>query len=147
MEDLVAAELEIVQFSQRRHFGEEIEILQKDKQLSPRNRLSRLDPILQNGTLRVGGRLHKSAMPEDAKHPAILSKNSKVSTLIMRHTSKGRPLWAQLCFGAAEMQILDTTGQCSSPKDNQQMYYMPQDKWKDWGAKDGRSTRGSSPAR
>lgn len=29
--------------------------------------LFKLDPILQNGILRVGGRLNKAAMPENAK--------------------------------------------------------------------------------
>ena len=45
---------------------------------------NKLDPILQDGTLRVGGRLNKSAMPENVKHPAVLSKHCKVATLILR---------------------------------------------------------------
>ncbi len=34
---------------------------------------------------RVGGRLSKAALPAEAKHPVILSKDLHVSTLIMHH--------------------------------------------------------------
>lgn len=84
LDDLVVAESEIIKFSQRQQFGEEIKVLEKGKQLSRSSQLFKLDPILQDGTLRVGGRLNKSAMPENAKHPAIISKHSGVATLILR---------------------------------------------------------------
>lgn len=73
-DDLVVAESEIIQYSQRQQFREEIKALLKNKQVSSSSQLFKLDPILQDGTLRVSGRLNKSAMPENAKHPAILSK-------------------------------------------------------------------------
>ncbi|XP_043969743.1 uncharacterized protein LOC122829340 isoform X2 [Gambusia affinis] len=84
LDDLDAAETEIIQFSQRQHFEEEIKVLRNGSQLSRNSVLYKLDPILQDDTLRVGGRLNKSAMPESAKHPVILSKHSKVATLILR---------------------------------------------------------------
>ncbi|XP_059391451.1 uncharacterized protein LOC132124461 [Carassius carassius] len=84
LDDLDVAESEIIKFSQRQQFGEEIQVLEKGKQLSRSSQLFKLDPILQDGTLRVGGRLNKSAMPENAKHPAIISKHSRVATLILR---------------------------------------------------------------
>ncbi|KAK0139267.1 hypothetical protein N1851_024102 [Merluccius polli] len=68
LDNLVTAESEIIQFSQRQQFGEEIKALQKSKQVSRNSQLFKLDPILQDGTLRVGRRLNKSAMPENAKH-------------------------------------------------------------------------------
>lgn len=36
----------------------------------------KLDPILQNGNLRVGGKLSKLAMPEETKHPTILPNDN-----------------------------------------------------------------------
>ncbi|XP_051786109.1 uncharacterized protein LOC127528851 isoform X1 [Erpetoichthys calabaricus] len=48
----------------------------------------KLDPIIQDGILRVGGRLGKAAMPEEAKHPAILHKHSRVASLILQHIHK-----------------------------------------------------------
>lgn len=44
----------------------------------------KLDPILQDGTLRVGGRLCKSAMPEQAMHPAVLSKDMHITSVILQ---------------------------------------------------------------
>ena len=84
LDDLVAAESEIIRCSQRQQFREEVKTLQKSRQLSRSSQLFKLDPILQDDTLRVGGRLNKSAMPENAKHPVILSKHSRVATLILR---------------------------------------------------------------
>ncbi|KAL3975057.1 hypothetical protein ACER0C_023683 [Sarotherodon galilaeus] len=84
LEDLEAAESEIVRFSQKQHHGEEIKILQKGGQLSCSSQLFKLDPVLRDGMLRVGGRLNKSGLPENAKQPAILSKHSKVSEIILR---------------------------------------------------------------
>lgn len=73
VEDLELAEKELVRFSQRQTYLEEIKALGKGqahvKRSSP---LCRLDPILRNGVLRVDGRLSNSAMPEAAKHPSIL---------------------------------------------------------------------------
>ena len=43
----------------------------------------KLDPILQNGLLKVGGRLNHAAMSEESKHPIILLKDTHVSWLII----------------------------------------------------------------
>lgn len=45
----------------------------------------RLDPVLDNVILRIGGRLSKTSMPEERKHPAILAKNHHVSILILSY--------------------------------------------------------------
>ena len=44
-----------------------------------------LDPVLDEGVLRVGGRLSKSAMPDVAKRPMILPKDHHICTLLLRH--------------------------------------------------------------
>ena len=43
----------------------------------------RLDPFVDDGLLRVGGRLSRSSMPEETKHPIILPKDGSVSVLLM----------------------------------------------------------------
>ncbi|XP_077381790.1 uncharacterized protein LOC144021408 isoform X1 [Festucalex cinctus] len=83
LDDLIDAELEIIEYSQRQHFSDELEMLQKGKQVSRNSQLFRLDPVLEENTMRIGGRLSKSAMPENAKRPAIISKSSRVATLIL----------------------------------------------------------------
>ena len=84
LEDMVAAESILIQFSQRQQYREDIKALLKGKQVSRNSQLLKLDQILQDGTLRVGGRLNKLAMPENVKHPAVLSKLCRVATLILR---------------------------------------------------------------
>lgn len=57
--------------------------MRKNIPVERKSQLYKLDPVLQDGILRVGGRLNRAAMPEESKHPAILSKGSRVSTLIL----------------------------------------------------------------
>ncbi|XP_067045584.1 uncharacterized protein [Acropora muricata] len=47
--------------------------------------LFKLDPVLRNGLLCVGGRLSCARISLDAKHQIILPKNNNVSSLIINH--------------------------------------------------------------
>ncbi|KAK3743581.1 hypothetical protein QZH41_001385 [Actinostola sp. cb2023] len=48
--------------------------------------VDRLDPFVDdNGVLRVGGRLRRSALETREKHPALLPRNHHISALIVRH--------------------------------------------------------------
>ena len=84
VENLKEAELEIICFSQRQKFSQEIYVLQNGDYVKTSSHLCKFKPILQEGILRVGGRLCRAAMPEEAKHPAILSKDLHVAELILR---------------------------------------------------------------
>ena len=53
-------------------------------QKNPSN-IYKLDPVLQDGLLRVGGRLRKASMPAEIKHPIILSKDQPISKLVLQH--------------------------------------------------------------
>ncbi|XP_060799417.1 uncharacterized protein LOC132901020 [Neoarius graeffei] len=71
--DLADAERAVVMYVQRQAFPNELSTLQMTPPRVPHNsRLRRLDPVLEDGLLRVGGRLHRSAMPEETKHPCIV---------------------------------------------------------------------------
>lgn len=85
LEELARAETELIQQSQVHEFLEEICALQERAQTKKKSQLYRLDPMLQDGILRVGGRLNKTAMPQQAKHPAFLSKQSPIANLILQH--------------------------------------------------------------
>ena len=50
-----------------------------------KNRFAKLAPVVQRDIVRVGGRLDKSPLPEESKHPAILPPNHHVTKLIIRH--------------------------------------------------------------
>ncbi|XP_064098069.1 uncharacterized protein LOC135209292 [Macrobrachium nipponense] len=86
------AEKAIVCFIQKITFANEVENLKKttmkeDKRehsLPKTCKIFRLDPVLIDGTLRVGGRLSKAAMDSDVKHPMLLPQHSHVTTLIVR---------------------------------------------------------------
>jgi len=86
VEDLLEAETSIITFCQRERFPTEFAALISGKPQVPRSSsLLKLDPVLEGGLLRVGGRLKRAAIPEDIKHPLILSKDQHISDLILRH--------------------------------------------------------------
>ena len=92
VQDLVNAELAILKFVQTSAFGEEIhalkeivdannshkEKLQKRKKASIKSNscIHRLDPFIDNGILRVGGRLKRADLPHETKHPEILPQKA-----------------------------------------------------------------------
>ena len=55
------------------------------KQIGRNSSLYRLDPFLDNGILRVGGRLRRALLPDYTRHPIILPRNHHITVLIMRH--------------------------------------------------------------
>ena len=87
---LERAEKALVGFVQRQHFQREFDDIEHKgvKKSSP---LCKLDPIVQDGVLRVGGRLSHSEIPYSAKHPTIIPKESKVARLLVEdaHRSTG----------------------------------------------------------
>lgn len=86
--ELENAEIEIIKFCQSETFGDEITTLQKGGKIKRTSHIVKLDPVLDNGVLRVGGRLQRSALPFNVKHPIILHQNHHVSILILRHIHK-----------------------------------------------------------
>lgn len=85
VEELNRAEMEIIQYCQRCSFQSEISALRRGEQvLKRKSPIYRLDPYLQDGVLRVGGRLHKAAMPETSKHPIILPKDLHATNLLLQ---------------------------------------------------------------
>ncbi|KAK0134388.1 hypothetical protein N1851_030045 [Merluccius polli] len=86
VKDLEEAERSVITYTQRKAFPAEITTLEMTPpRVHKSSRICKLDPVLDEGILRVGGRLHKSAMPEETKHPCILPKDSHMSILLSRH--------------------------------------------------------------
>lgn len=84
-QDLKEAEYYILKFVQQQEFDTEISALaSKNSQVNRRSRIRNLDPFLDDGIVRVGGRLHQSSIPAEMKHPVILPKDHHVSTIILR---------------------------------------------------------------
>ncbi|XP_038549580.1 uncharacterized protein LOC119883123 [Micropterus salmoides] len=88
LEERREAEIFIIKLVQEEAFAEDIQKikLQKENTLNKRNKLRQLNAFLdKDNVLRVGGRLSRSALHHDVKHPAILPKKSHVSALLVKH--------------------------------------------------------------
>ena len=79
------AERTIICFEQRCYFSHEFTYLEHGKTLSSWSTIHKLDPILDDGILRVGGRINKNAMPMHQKNQIILPKHAHISNLILQH--------------------------------------------------------------
>lgn len=84
VDDLRQAELDIIRHCQQRKFQEEMSALQRKEPVKRSSRIYRLNPQLQEGILRVGGRLSRASMPAEAKHPMLLPKDDRVADLILQ---------------------------------------------------------------
>ncbi|XP_072020402.1 uncharacterized protein [Amphiura filiformis] len=97
--DMQEAERAVIVYVQTKAYPEEIKTLKelqlrsndsqpedklrkvsKIKKASP---LYRLNPFIEDGVIRVGGRLAKSALPEKTKFPSIIPKKSHIAKLIL----------------------------------------------------------------
>ena len=72
VEELSLAEIEIIKHEQAKYHFKEIDILLKGEQLPKSSFLSNLQPFLENGLLRVGGRIGAASVQYNAKHPVII---------------------------------------------------------------------------
>lgn len=80
------AEIKLLSLIQREQFYTEIIQLQKSE-LIKGPKLSALTPFLdENGLIRVGGRLRKSNLPSNQKHPILLPSYHHVTDLIIAKT-------------------------------------------------------------
>ncbi|XP_075534522.1 uncharacterized protein LOC142568489 [Dermacentor variabilis] len=86
VEALSKARLVIIRAVQQDAFYEEICCIQRGEQVHKTSSLRRLDPFLDaNGLIRVGGRLNRSDLPDDEKHPLLMPGRHHVATLLVRH--------------------------------------------------------------
>ncbi|XP_076295805.1 uncharacterized protein LOC143216540 [Lasioglossum baleicum] len=84
IEELRESNNRIIQLLQATTFADEIHDLKIGK-VSNRGRLQPLSPFLDDkGILRVGGRLHNSALPFEQRHPILLPRGHHITKLIIR---------------------------------------------------------------
>lgn len=82
--ELNVALMFLIKYEQFMHFQDVIKKLNRSARLpKPLQKLSLF--IDSEGILRVGGRLHNSPFSFDKKHPALLHKNSKLTTSIIEN--------------------------------------------------------------
>ncbi|XP_077969880.1 uncharacterized protein LOC120331115 [Styela clava] len=123
VEELRVAGDDILKYIQRQEFGEVIDALQKAnhrstsgkqvlKRLKIANFLHKLNPIVKDGFIRVGGRLRNAPVDFDVKHPIILPHKHHVTEMIIRehHVSthhSGMITWIHGYMDFSETTILD----------------------------------------
>ena len=83
--ELEEAGKEIIKFEQNLTFAEELEAVKGGKCVKGSSALARLDPILTDGLLRVGGRLSRATLSDDSKHQIIIPRDSHLARLLVNH--------------------------------------------------------------
>ena len=93
--EMKVAETVIIKAAQEAEFNKEIKMLQdigpdrqsiqKRQRKLKNSKLLRLDPFLQDGMLRVGGRIKRANFDLSIIHPVIIPKNSQVAQLLIAH--------------------------------------------------------------
>lgn len=78
--------------------------------------MHKLNPVLRDGILSVGGRLSRAAMPEEAKHPAIHQGSKSITAHTSRHPRKDRTWWSQPCFVYFMSKVFDAKCKLSNQK-------------------------------
>ncbi|XP_068140048.1 uncharacterized protein [Drosophila tropicalis] len=65
------------------------QLLLRKQSVERRSILSKLSPFVdEDGIVRVGGRLERSQLPADAKHPVVLPKQHRLVELLLKHEHK-----------------------------------------------------------
>ena len=79
------AESVIIKTSQKWDFSNEMKILDEKGILNKKSGIYRLDLYWDRcGLLRVGGRIQKSTVSEEMKHPVLLARKSEIAVMIIR---------------------------------------------------------------
>ena len=93
VDEMQLAEKEILKYVQRQSYQDELARLtdvstQKDRLNKPLKKTSsvyKLDPVVKDKVLCVGGRLANAPISKESKHPSIIPKDTPISKLIARY--------------------------------------------------------------
>ncbi|XP_043471735.1 uncharacterized protein LOC122504617 [Leptopilina heterotoma] len=88
--ELNAAKDKIIRLIQKEVFSNEIHALENNQSISKNSSLISLNPFLDQGIIKVGGRLVLADIPENQKHPIVLPKNHHVTKLIIKNEHLNR---------------------------------------------------------
>ena len=113
MPELVNSESQILKLVQASCFKDELGRLQDKnghKSFSNTSNIAKLDPILVDCLIRVGSRLHRAQIDNDARHPVILPKTHRIVNLIIKfyhHVSGHSGLEYTLSLIREEFRIIN----------------------------------------
>ena len=146
------AEEVIIKYVQHQSFKEDMQTLSRvteetqDKKIAVKkcSNICKLDPFVENGFIRIGGRLHNAPIKIDARHPIILPKKHHVVNLIIDyyHRASGHsgveytlPILRQGYWIISVRSIVRSTinkcfncRRCQAPVMQQKMASLPEDR-------------------
>ena len=82
--DLKKAENVLIKHVQKKDYEKEFKNLSAGKPIEKSSKLVKFNPIINNGIIRIGGRLQFSKLSYSEKHPIILPGKSRISRLIIQ---------------------------------------------------------------
>ena len=84
-DELAQAKSIIIESVQRDVYSKEFANLEQKGDVPHGSPLSKLNPVLEDGFIKVGGRLRHAELDSGEKNPIILPGRNHVSTLLVRH--------------------------------------------------------------
>ena len=88
VDELDKALILLIRHVQASSFAKEIQLLQNGSNLQTSTKLQSLTPFIQDGLVRVGGRLQNSDLDYSAKHPLLLPHHHTLTKLIFENEHK-----------------------------------------------------------
>ena len=145
VEEINNAGLRVIRLVQETAFKNELLALEKKQEIPRTSRLYSLSPYIEDGVLKVGGRLKNATLLLEQKHPVLLPGKSHITRLIIshyhrqtHHQGKGQTLnhirsegyW--ICGGssavAAFIRNCVNCRKLRRPVEEQRMADLPQDR-------------------
>ncbi|XP_055604591.1 uncharacterized protein LOC129752834 [Uranotaenia lowii] len=83
-QEMESAIVVLVRLSQNESFESEFKDLENNGQVEKRSKIAKLNPFVEDGTIRVGGRLSNAPLPDSRKHPWVLDHRHPLALLIVR---------------------------------------------------------------
>ena len=138
------AEKKIIRYIQKREFPREYENLSVGAEVPRTSRLVKLYPFMQNGIIRVGGRLAEASILEETKHPIVIPSRGHFTELLIAdaHEAVGhsgrqftlaklqKRFWILKGISSAR-RVLNSCLSCTKlyrPPKSQQMANLPSDR-------------------
>ncbi|XP_055585340.1 uncharacterized protein LOC129738173 [Uranotaenia lowii] len=75
----------LVKLAQQETFEKDISVIKAEGQVKPNSKLKNLAPFVEDGLLRVGGRLRHAPISKNRKHPMILPSRHPLTESIMTY--------------------------------------------------------------
>lgn len=85
-QEIEAARLRWIRVVQQESFAAEHRALMEGTSVPTKSKIFRYNPFLEDGLIRLGGRLEHADLPPQEKHPLLLDGSHPFTKLLIRHT-------------------------------------------------------------